>query len=238
MRSIDTARNPRGPTTQRGRRWAVAAVAAACTVAVVGAVARGATRRAAIPAARSAWSTSAASGSTCTCTATTCRADRRARGRPRLVLAELVLGPAGAGRPHVRVVVVRPRRTGLERLEPGAARRRDHGGPSCTRRCTPPASTDRTCWPGTRSAGWWFAPSPTRTRPETAGLVLVDASHPDQWARWPVPYADRIQLAHAPDDDRRGPARPAPARSPRSPPSPPDCPTGRSPSSTPASPCP
>ena len=31
-------------------------------------------------------------------------------------------------------------------------------------------------------------------RPETVGLVLVDASHPDQWARWPVPYADRIQL--------------------------------------------
>jgi len=31
-------------------------------------------------------------------------------------------------------------------------------------------------------------------RPETAGLVLVDASHPDQWARWPVPHADRIQL--------------------------------------------
>lgn len=31
-------------------------------------------------------------------------------------------------------------------------------------------------------------------RPETAGLVLVDASHPDQWARWPVPYAHRIQL--------------------------------------------
>ena len=30
--------------------------------------------------------------------------------------------------------------------------------------------------------------------PETSGLVLVDASHPDQWARWPVPYADRIQL--------------------------------------------
>ena len=29
---------------------------------------------------------------------------------------------------------------------------------------------------------------------DTAGLVLVDASHPDQWARWPVPYADRIQL--------------------------------------------
>ncbi len=26
----------------------------------------------------------------------------------------------------------------------------------------------------------------------TAGLALVDASHPDQWARWPVPYADRI----------------------------------------------
>jgi pimeloyl-ACP methyl ester carboxylesterase len=31
-------------------------------------------------------------------------------------------------------------------------------------------------------------------RRETSGLVLVDASHPDQWARWPVPYADRIQL--------------------------------------------
>lgn len=32
-------------------------------------------------------------------------------------------------------------------------------------------------------------------RHETAGLVLVDASHPDQWARWPVPRADLIQLA-------------------------------------------
>ncbi len=31
-------------------------------------------------------------------------------------------------------------------------------------------------------------------RAETAGLVLVDASHPDQWARWPVPHADLIQL--------------------------------------------
>ena len=27
---------------------------------------------------------------------------------------------------------------------------------------------------------------------ETAGLVLVDASHPDQWARWPVRHADRM----------------------------------------------
>ena len=26
----------------------------------------------------------------------------------------------------------------------------------------------------------------------TAGLVLVDASHPDQWVRWPTPYAARI----------------------------------------------
>jgi pimeloyl-ACP methyl ester carboxylesterase len=26
----------------------------------------------------------------------------------------------------------------------------------------------------------------------TAGVVLVDASHPDQWARWPTPHADRI----------------------------------------------
>jgi pimeloyl-ACP methyl ester carboxylesterase len=26
----------------------------------------------------------------------------------------------------------------------------------------------------------------------TAGLVLVDASHPDQWVRWPTPYAGRI----------------------------------------------
>lgn len=26
----------------------------------------------------------------------------------------------------------------------------------------------------------------------TSGLVLVDASHPDQWARWPVRHADRI----------------------------------------------
>lgn len=33
-----------------------------------------------------------------------------------------------------------------------------------------------------------------RYRDEAAGLVLVDASHPDQWARWPVPRADRIQL--------------------------------------------
>jgi pimeloyl-ACP methyl ester carboxylesterase len=27
---------------------------------------------------------------------------------------------------------------------------------------------------------------------ETAGLVLVDASHPDQWERWPVRRADRM----------------------------------------------
>jgi pimeloyl-ACP methyl ester carboxylesterase len=27
---------------------------------------------------------------------------------------------------------------------------------------------------------------------ETAGLVLVDASHPDQWVRWPVAHADRM----------------------------------------------
>jgi pimeloyl-ACP methyl ester carboxylesterase len=26
----------------------------------------------------------------------------------------------------------------------------------------------------------------------TAGLVLVDASHPDQWVRWPTPHADQI----------------------------------------------
>jgi pimeloyl-ACP methyl ester carboxylesterase len=26
----------------------------------------------------------------------------------------------------------------------------------------------------------------------TAGLVLVDASHPDQWVRWPTPHAGRI----------------------------------------------
>jgi pimeloyl-ACP methyl ester carboxylesterase len=26
----------------------------------------------------------------------------------------------------------------------------------------------------------------------SAGLVLVDASHPDQWVRWPTPHADRI----------------------------------------------
>ena len=31
-------------------------------------------------------------------------------------------------------------------------------------------------------------------RPEMGGLVLVDASHPDQWARWPVPYAHRLQV--------------------------------------------
>jgi pimeloyl-ACP methyl ester carboxylesterase len=29
-------------------------------------------------------------------------------------------------------------------------------------------------------------------REETAGLVAVDGSHPDQWLRWPVPHADRI----------------------------------------------
>ena len=31
-------------------------------------------------------------------------------------------------------------------------------------------------------------------RGETAGLVLVDASHPDQWARWPVPQAHLLQV--------------------------------------------
>jgi pimeloyl-ACP methyl ester carboxylesterase len=30
---------------------------------------------------------------------------------------------------------------------------------------------------------------------ETVGLVLVDASHPDQWLRWPVRHADRLLTA-------------------------------------------
>jgi pimeloyl-ACP methyl ester carboxylesterase len=30
---------------------------------------------------------------------------------------------------------------------------------------------------------------------ETVGLVAVDGSHPDQWARWPTPYADRVLAA-------------------------------------------
>jgi pimeloyl-ACP methyl ester carboxylesterase len=30
---------------------------------------------------------------------------------------------------------------------------------------------------------------------ETAGIVLVDASHPDQWERWPTPHADRLLAA-------------------------------------------
>lgn len=32
-------------------------------------------------------------------------------------------------------------------------------------------------------------------RDEIAGLVAVDGSHPDQWARWPTPHADRILAA-------------------------------------------
>jgi pimeloyl-ACP methyl ester carboxylesterase len=32
-------------------------------------------------------------------------------------------------------------------------------------------------------------------RDEVAGLVAVDGSHPDQWARWPTPHADRILVA-------------------------------------------
>jgi len=30
---------------------------------------------------------------------------------------------------------------------------------------------------------------------ETVGLVLVDASHPDQWLRWPIHHADRLLTA-------------------------------------------
>jgi pimeloyl-ACP methyl ester carboxylesterase len=30
---------------------------------------------------------------------------------------------------------------------------------------------------------------------DTAGLVLVDSSHPDQWVRWPTPNADRMIAA-------------------------------------------
>ena len=46
-------------------------------------------------------------------------------------------------------------------------------------------------------AGHSFGGMPVRTfadlYPElTAGLVLVDASHPDQWVRWPTPHADKI----------------------------------------------
>jgi pimeloyl-ACP methyl ester carboxylesterase len=32
-------------------------------------------------------------------------------------------------------------------------------------------------------------------RDEVAGLVAVDGSHPDQWARWPTPHAERILIA-------------------------------------------
>ena len=31
-----------------------------------------------------------------------------------------------------------------------------------------------------------------RYRDEVSGIVLADASHPDQWVRWPTPQADRI----------------------------------------------
>jgi pimeloyl-ACP methyl ester carboxylesterase len=46
-------------------------------------------------------------------------------------------------------------------------------------------------------AGHSFGGMPVRTfadlYPElTAGLVLVDASHPDQWVRWPTPHADKM----------------------------------------------
>jgi pimeloyl-ACP methyl ester carboxylesterase len=46
-------------------------------------------------------------------------------------------------------------------------------------------------------AGHSFGGMPVRAfadlYPElTAGLVLVDASHPDQWVRWPTPHADKI----------------------------------------------
>ena len=46
-------------------------------------------------------------------------------------------------------------------------------------------------------AGHSFGGMPVRAfadlYPElTAGLVLVDASHPDQWVRWPTPHADKM----------------------------------------------
>jgi pimeloyl-ACP methyl ester carboxylesterase len=46
-------------------------------------------------------------------------------------------------------------------------------------------------------AGHSFGGMPVRAfadlYPElTAGLVLVDASHPDQWVRWPTPHAEKI----------------------------------------------
>ncbi len=49
-------------------------------------------------------------------------------------------------------------------------------------------------------AGHSFGGLPVRAfaeeyRQDTASLVLVDASHPDQWMRWSTPHADRILAA-------------------------------------------
>ena len=49
---------------------------------------------------------------------------------------------------------------------------------------------------------------------ETVGLVLVDASHPDQWLRWPIHHADRLFDSGAAGHRDTGPARVAPADRP------------------------
>ena len=88
-------------------------------------------------------------------------------------------------------------------------------------------------------AGHSFGGMPVRAfadlYPElTAGLVLVDASHPDQWVRWPTPHADKI-LRSAADFRLAGLVGPAGAQPSRG--ILPDCRRGRLPSYEPVRHC-
>ena len=191
MRSIDTAGQP---PVRRGSagRWAVAAVATACAIAVVGQslAARRDARRFPPPGRL--------------VDVGGYRIHLQVQGDDRAgptVVLEAGLGSFSpnwywvqqALAPHVRVVSYD--RAGLGWSDPSPAPR-----DAATMAVELHAALHAAGIPGPYVlAGHSFGGLVVRAfadayRPETSGLVLVDASHPDQWARWPVPYADRIQL--------------------------------------------
>ena len=115
--------------------------------------------------------------------------DGSARSRNGLVLTELVLGPARACCNGPRLLMTVQGSAG-----PAQPRPRDAQTIAVELR---DALREAGIEPPCVLAGHSFGGLPVRAFADlypdlTAGLILVDASHPDQWVRWPTPHADRI----------------------------------------------
>ena len=88
-------------------------------------------------------------------------------------------------------VRVRPRRARMERVRGRAAGRRAGRDRPAHPAAATPASPDRTCSPGTRPAASTSSTSPSSSRDDVAGVVLLDSMHPEQYERmasWPGFY--------------------------------------------------